>query len=228
MRLERVLSAWKAQLVAGATPRTARAAVSKLEEHERSVRGKGAPCQSLQEGLETQYLPRPHEHPAQPHRAVQGGVVCHRVGARPGGNPEAAIEQPVPDGARGQGVAEAERLVVVDRAEGHVPREADGIAGGEAGHGIGGEVPRLRRLGHGVEGMDVAHEPALGAGQAGNGRVRRSQAGGRGVDVAGVVGEEDVVAQAEQPEVPPPARVEFLVVADQGLPRRSRPGRAGR
>ena len=87
--------------------------------------------------------------------------------------PEAAVEQAVPDRVRGAVVAQAHRLVEVDLAERRVDRQADRIARLEARQRIGAGVAVARRVGLAVEGMDVADERALGAREVGDGGVRR-------------------------------------------------------
>ena len=80
---------------------------------------------------------------------AQGGIVGHRVGPSSRGQPQAAIEQPVPDRGGAQMIGETHRLVVVHLAQ----RGVDDESVRES------FVPR--RIDVGVERMHVAHQAAL-------------------------------------------------------------------
>ena len=99
-------------------------------------------------------------------------------------------------------IAEAHHLQVVEVAEGGV-------------HGQGQRLHGPLGIGAAVEGMHVADEAPCAWAQTGHVGVGRDQAGRGGARVAGVVGQEVVVTQAEEAHVPPEARVVLLAVHEQ-------------
>ena len=99
--------------------------------------------------LRVELAARVQEHAVQAHRTAQRRVVRHGVGAGAGGQPEAEVEQAVPDLGRRPVIGERDDLEVVDLARDHVRRQL--------------VAQRLLLLRHDreVERMHVAHEPAL-------------------------------------------------------------------
>jgi len=92
-------------------------------------------------------------------------------------------------------------LDVVDLAERDVHRQL-----------LRERLARVGRIGQHVEGMHVPEQRTLRVRQVRHVAVRRVQAGGGGVGIAGVLGQEKMIRQPEQRRVAPVARVKLLAV----------------
>ena len=109
-------------------------------------------------------------------------------------------------------VRERDDLHVVDLAERDVDRQLVGV-------GVGGSGEGLRIL---FERMHVADQRTARVGQVRDIGVGWRETRGSGIRVAGVARQQDAAPEAEDAEVAPVARVEFLPVHDERPGRRCR------
>ena len=150
------------------------------------------------------------EGPHQPRWPAQTREVRERVRPARGGDPESTVQQPVPDLGSDEMVRVAHHLDVIDLAE----RDVHGQLVEEWCGGVGG-------IGLGIERMDVADQPSLRMREIGHGRVRQCKTRGGGVGVAGILRQQIVRREAEQPQVAPHAGMKLLRMHEQKGGRRN-------
>ena len=97
-------------------------------------------------------------------------------------------------------MSEAHDLVVIDLAERHIDGQ------------FAGQRRIVRRIGHMIVRMHVADQRRLRVGEVRDRGVGRVQARRRGIRVGGIAGQQEVIVQAQQPQVAPVAGVVFLAV----------------
>jgi hypothetical protein len=119
-----------------------------------------------------------HVHPIHSNRATQRREIRHRVGAGASRESEPAVQDPIPDVRRRHRIIhESQRLVVVHLAKRDVDRKLRRQ-----------RVSSIRRIGIGVERMDVPGKAALCVRLIGDIGVRRDEARRGGVGVRRVPG----------------------------------------
>ena len=179
---------------------------------ERSVGGEGAP--RLDRG---QKLPRRAGRPAYVGPVHADGpaerrVVRHGVGSRSGGDTEPAVAggdtRPRPSfGGRRTPPPRSNRAC-------RAPRPPPGRWGRRRRSRARSAGNRLPFSGSGTASNGCTYPGALLARQVGHGAVVGEQAGGPGVRVGRVEGQQDMALEPQEAEVAPVARVEFLAVED--------------
>ena len=149
---------------------------------------------------------RPQEDAIQADRSAQGRVVRHGISTRPRGEPVTEIQEPIPDRRSRPMVGEGHDLDVVHLPEGDVDgqRVREGFF--------------LLRIDHPIERVHVADQGVLSMGEISNRAVVRVGRGERSVSIAREIGQQQMIVEMQQPEMPPVARVEFLALVDGRRP----------